>query len=115
MKYCLILLLSMLVAAVASAAETPQPVKVFILAGQSNMEGQGFIAAEPKRNGGKGSLEFLVKSSATAERFAHLVDGNGQWRTREDVWISYLDRQGPLTVGYGAQRNSSGRSWALAG
>ena len=65
-------------------------VKVFILAGQSNMEGHGFIAAEPKRNGGKGSLEFLVKDAATAKRFAHLVDAAGQWRTRDDVWITYL-------------------------
>ncbi|MFN6053948.1 MAG: sialate O-acetylesterase, partial [Planctomycetia bacterium] len=42
-----------------------KPVLVFILAGQSNMEGQGFIAAEPKRNGGKGSLEYLVKDTTT--------------------------------------------------
>ena len=25
-----------------------------------------------------------------------------QWRKRDDVWISYLQRRGPLTVGYGA-------------
>lgn len=89
-------------------AESPRPVKVFILAGQSNMEGQGFISAEPKRNGGKGSLEFLVKDGATAKRFAHLVDETGQWRTRDDVWISYLDRSGPLTVGYGARKELIG-------
>ena len=29
-------------------------VKVFILAGQSNMEGAGKIEGDPKRNGGKG-------------------------------------------------------------
>ena len=46
------------------------PVRVFILAGQSNMEGHGFVAAEPRHNGGKGSLEFLVKDAATAQRFA---------------------------------------------
>jgi alpha-galactosidase len=78
-------------------------VRVFILAGQSNMEGHGFVAAEPKRNGGRGSLEFLVKDAATTQRFAPLVDTAGQWRTRDDVWITYLDRQGPLTVGYGAR------------
>lgn len=89
-------------------ATSSQPVKVFILAGQSNMEGQGFIAADPKRNGGKGSLEFLVKDEATAKRFAHLVDETGQWRTRDDVWISYLDRSGPLTVGYGARKELIG-------
>jgi alpha-galactosidase len=90
------------------AAEAPKPLKVFILAGQSNMEGQGFIAAEPKRNDGKGSLEYLVKSPATAERFKHLVDTAGKWAVREDVWIWYLDRQGPLTVGYGAREDRIG-------
>ena len=89
-------------------AESSKPVKVFILAGQSNMEGQGFIAADPKRNGGKGSLEYLVKDAATAKRFSHLVADSGQWRTREDVWISYLDRNGPLTVGYGAKKELIG-------
>jgi Carbohydrate esterase, sialic acid-specific acetylesterase len=83
--------------------EAMPPVRVFILAGQSNMEGHGFVAADPKRNGGRGSLEFLVRDAATAQRFAPLVDAAGQWRTRDDVWITYLDRQGPLTVGYGAR------------
>lgn len=30
-----------------SPADSPKPVKVFILAGQSNMEGQGFIESDP--------------------------------------------------------------------
>ena len=89
-------------------AESSKPVKVFILAGQSNMEGQGFIAADPKRNSGKGSLEYLVKDAVTAKRFSHLVAESGQWRTRDDVWISYLDRTGPLTVGYGAKKELIG-------
>ena len=67
------------------------------------MEGQGFIAADPKRNDGKGSLEYLVKNPATAERFKHLVDKDGKWVVRDDVWIWYLDRQGPLTVGLRGQ------------
>jgi alpha-galactosidase len=94
--------------AAAPAAEVPQPVKVFILAGQSNMEGQGFIAAEARRNAGKGSLEFLAKDPATAARFRHLVDPAGQWVVREDVWIWYLDRRGLLTVGFGAREDRIG-------
>ena len=86
-----------------SLADSPKPTKVFILAGQSNMEGQGFIAADPKRNEGRGSLEFVLKDTATAPRFKHLVDKDGMWIVRDDVWISYLDRNGPLTVGYGAK------------
>jgi hypothetical protein len=85
-----------------------KPVRVFVLAGQSNMQGHGFVEAKPERNGGKGSLEFLVKSPATADRFRRLVDDAGRWRTRDDVWISYDDRAGPLTVGYGAARDRIG-------
>ncbi|QOV91270.1 sialate O-acetylesterase [Humisphaera borealis] len=85
------------------AAEPAKPVRVYVLAGQSNMEGQGFIAADAKRNGGKGSLEYVLKDPATAPRFKHLVDKEGKWITRDDVWMAYLDRKGPLTVGYGAK------------
>jgi len=84
------------------------PVKVFILAGQSNMEGQGKIKAEPSRNQGKGTLEYLVKNPATAERYAHTVDDNGRWVVRNDVWIWYLGRKGCLTVGYGARSDRIG-------
>ena len=95
-------------AASLPVAAATKPVRVFILAGQSNMEGHGFVPADPKRNGGKGSLEFLVKDAATAQHFAPLVDAAGQWRQRDDVWISYLDRQGPLTAGYGARPDMMG-------
>ena len=113
MKRCLALICVVFLAVVhpclsALSADSPQPVNVFILAGQSNMEGAGQIAADPKRNGGKGSLEYLVKDAATAKQFAPLVDAQGQWRKRDDVWISYLDRQGPLTVGYGARQETIG-------
>jgi alpha-galactosidase len=84
-------------APVARAAEIP-PVKVFILAGQSNMEGHGAVKSEAKRNGGKGSLEFLARDVATAARFKHLLVPEGKWVVRDDVWISYLDRKGPLTA-----------------
>ncbi len=85
----------------AVAAEKKR-LNVFILAGQSNMEGHGFVAADPQRNGGRGSLEFLLRNPATAPHFATYAAADGQWRKRDDVWISYLQRHGPLTVGYGA-------------
>jgi len=110
MKPTIQFVLAVLLAALAAShsLEAVPPVHVFILAGQSNMEGHGFVAADPKRNGGRGSLEFLVKEAATAQRFAPLVDAAGQWRTRDDVWITYLDRKGPLTVGYGARQDMIG-------
>lgn len=85
-----------------------KPVKVFILAGQSNMEGPGAVVGNKKRNGGKGSLEYLVKDPKTAERYKHLVDKDGQWRVREDVWITFFDRKGNLTVGYGTGKDRIG-------
>jgi alpha-galactosidase len=86
-----------------AAGADRKPVQVFLLAGQSNMEGAGQIRSDPNRNGGRGSLEFLATNAATAPRFATLRQADGTWRTRDDVWISYLDRKGPLTVGFGAR------------
>lgn len=93
----------------------PQPltaregtIEVFILAGQSNMEGAGQVKANPKQNGGKGSLEYLVKEAKTAKQFQHTVDQTGKWIIRKDVHINYLGRTGGLSVGYGARPNQIG-------
>lgn len=100
--------LLMFVFAAGISARAAQPVRVFILAGQSNMEGHGMIVAQTNHNGGQGSLEYLVKNPATSNRFASLVDASGHWRKRDDVWISYLDRKGQLCAGYGARENMIG-------
>ena len=68
-------------------------VPVFILAGQSNMEGHGRISGPQK-----GTLETLSQDPATAERYRHL-QSNDSWVTREDVWITWLERKGKLGVG----------------
>lgn len=98
----------LLAPAAPSTVATAKPLKVFILAGQSNMEGAGAVRANPDRNGGKGSLEHLVKDPATAKRWAHLVDDGGAWAVREDVWIHYFGRRGGLTAGYGAREDRIG-------
>ena len=71
-----LLLLAILTASYSVAADT-KPIRVFVLAGQSNMEGAGLIKADPKRNGGQGSLEFLVKDAATAKHFAFVIAETG--------------------------------------
>ena len=85
-----------------------KPIKVFILAGQSNMQGHGIVSINPRRNKGVGSLEYLVKNPKTSSRFKHLVDAKGQWLKRNDTWIWYLERKGKLTVGYGAKEGLIG-------
>ena len=74
--------------ALPSNADT---VKVFVLAGQSNMEGKAKMSL----------LELQVEDERTKERFAHLRDGE-DWVERDDVLIKFLDRKGKLTVGYGS-------------
>jgi hypothetical protein len=112
MNHLSLLLLSPLIAIwlspLLAAADPSKPTKVFILAGQSNMEGHGIISADPKRNDGQGSLEYLVQSPEFVQNFGHLKTVDGKWAIRKDVWITYLDRSGPLTVGYGAKPDRIG-------
>lgn len=96
-------LLAGLMSATALFAQE-KPVKVFVLAGQSNMVGTGFIKADPRRNGGKGSLEYLVENAATAKKFKKLKAKNGEWIVRDDVFINYFDRNGKLTPTFPGER-----------
>ncbi len=74
-------------------AQPQRPVKVFILAGQSNMEGKAKVSL----------LEYQVAQPATRDLFKHWQK-DGKWLEREDVWIKFLDRKGKLTVGYGSPK-----------
>ncbi len=78
-------------ASFATAAEEADTVKVFILAGQSNMEGKAPNAL----------LEHQATDPKTKDLFAHLRQGD-EWIVRDDVFIKYLDRKGGLTIGYGS-------------
>ncbi|MDA8042818.1 MAG: sialate O-acetylesterase, partial [Pirellulales bacterium] len=62
-------------------------VRVFILAGQSNMVGAGEVESNPSRNGGKGSLQWLTENSSTKNRYSHLKTDTGAWVQRDDVLI----------------------------
>lgn len=73
----------------AAAGETYQ---VFILAGQSNMEGKASNAL----------FEHQANVEATKSFFAPFRD-DGQWIERDDVFIKFLQRHGPLTLGYGSR------------
>jgi len=85
------LILSLLLAIPLHAADATKAVKVFILAGQSNMEGKAPNAL----------LDHQATNASTKALFAHLRQGD-QWLVRDDVFIKFLERKGPLTVGYGS-------------
>lgn len=99
---------AVVICAPAVSAFAEGTVKVFVLAGQSNMQGHGKVVADPKANDGRGSLEWLVKNPDTAARFKHLIDAEGRWIARDDVQISYLDRKGNLAPGFGVREGHIG-------
>lgn len=86
----------------ASAADK-KPVKVFILAGQSNMQGHAKVE----------TIEYIGDDRATAPLLKEMLGPDGKPRVCEGVWISYLTggrdgngvASGKLTTGYGARRN----------
>ena len=93
-------------APVAKAPEKPLPWKVFILAGQSNMEGQAVVDLAGKDyNQGRGTLLTLMGDPVLGPKLKHLKDDSGEWATRKDVWVRYQPEQGllkaaPLGLGF---------------
>jgi len=92
----------------APAVKAKGPVKVFILAGQSNMEGKAAAS----------TLEPVIADPKTREKFRHLKT-DGKWTVRSDVWVTFLCKttKGPrskfplygrLTIGFGADKTVRG-------
>ena len=96
-------LVLMLGAACQAAAK---PLKVFILAGQSNMQG----------NVNSSTIEYMADDPKTAPLLKDILDANGKPRICQKVWISSIgcagddttEQTGKVTVGYGAQKNFIG-------
>ena len=84
----------------------PKTVKVFILAGQSNMQGHGVVDLDHKDhyNAGRGTLAKLFDNRSKARMLGHLRDTDGNWIRRDDVMVSYKTKhglkKGPLTIGF---------------
>ena len=92
--------------------EGEEVVKVFILAGQSNMQGYGTIADATT----PGTLEYVLANDESG-RFA-AVREEGAWKTLEDVWM-YFDRENgtvksQITVGQGVNNEFIGPELMLA-
>ncbi len=80
-----------LLSTLSFGVDSTKKIKVFILAGQSNMEGKAKISL----------LEYQVDQTETRDFFKHLRK-DGKWVVRDDVWINFLNRKGNLTVGFGS-------------
>ena len=81
--------------------------KVFILAGQSNLEGAGQININSRaQNKGAGTLEFMVKKET--KKYGHLQTKTGGWTARTDVFVKYGERGGDLKPGFGARNSAIG-------
>ena len=80
-----------------------QKLKVYILAGQSNMEGHAKVS----------TFGYIGEDAKTAPLLQKMVDKKGQPRICDDVWVSYLtgargsngEGVGKLTAGFGSRRN----------
>lgn len=84
--------------------------KIFILAGQSNMVGFGQLA------GGPGTMEFYVERNP--EAYGRLVDEDGNHVVRDDVWVVDISnpnsqRTGWLTTGFGATADHIGPEYGF--
>ena len=78
-----------------------QKVKVFILAGQSNMEGHGQVR----------SLDWLGQHPKYGHLLKKLKNPGGSWAVRDDLTIAWTTKDkkfGPLTVGWGYGENEIG-------
>ncbi len=84
----------------AASVTSAKALQVYILAGQSNMEGQSVVDLTGKNyNEGRGTLVEVMARPANAERYAHLRAKDGSWIVRKDVWIRYQREKQPLLIG----------------
>jgi len=86
-----VLCVAMMVSATGWGAQEPGPLQVFVLVGQSNMQGKGRLE----------HLDKLIADEKTAAELKHLKKGDA-WTEFDEVWIKYWDAKGNLKAGYGS-------------
>ncbi|MBL8896527.1 MAG: hypothetical protein JNM84_02815 [Planctomycetes bacterium] len=89
------------------AAQEPPTLRVFLLAGQSNMEGQGVVDLDDARdyNGGRGTLAAFLRTPEGQSDWKDLLRDDGSFATRDDVFVTYRTgsgerKCGPLSIGF---------------
>ena len=98
-----IILLSLAALALPAHAK---PLKVFILAGQSNMQGHANVR----------TMDYIGKDPKTAPMLKEMLGPDGKAKVCDRVWISYLsaersgssEKEGKLTTGFGANEECIG-------
>jgi len=116
MKIITTIIAACLLAQTVAAADKPaKPLKVFILAGQSNMQGQGAVTMQDDAGQEKpGTLMSLLNDPAKAPMLKHWRDANGNWaENRSDVWVYDVSEQGKRhgTLEFGYGWNLGNREW----
>lgn len=108
-SFTLILAVMFFSASAAFAEDKPRPLKVFILAGQSNMQGHAQVS----------TFDSMADDPKTAPLLQEMRNADGTPKVCERVWISsvgclgdrYTDlneQTGKLTAGFGAGENKIG-------
>lgn len=100
MRHNLTLLTALLATVTMPPAAQAVPLKVFILAGQSNMQGHAQVR----------TFEHIGLDPATAPMLAEMTNPDGTPKVCERVWISSIgcapeEQTGKLTAGFGASQN----------
>lgn len=98
----LVTLFAVLFGSITASAAEPKPLRVFILAGQSNMEGHARIE----------TFDYIGDDPATAPLLKQMRGENGNPTVCEHCWISYFTARGDdngeghgrLTAGYGSRQ-----------
>jgi alpha-galactosidase len=93
-------MIAALAVALGASDLTAKPLQVYLMAGQSNMQGHCKLTTFP----------YLAMDPATAPMLKKMVDHDGTPRVIENVWISSLgtgeeEKFGKLTAGFGAERS----------
>lgn len=91
--------LTLLVLSLSISAIFAKPLKVYILSGQSNMQGHGHIS----------TVDYIGEDPATAPMLKLILDKDGKPKVCDNIYITYLsetrsgpsEKKGKLTAGYG--------------
>ena len=92
-------LLSLLIVVFLSATTSAKPLKVVVLCGQSNMQGNAQVS----------TFEVMGMDPETAPILKEMLGEDGSPRVMEDVWISSIgsseeEKIGRLTAGFGVEK-----------